>query len=370
MRRGVAVVVALAAVATVGVVEPRIDASVERHGCPRPGHPHCPTTTLAASTTAIESTSTVTVVPTTETSTTVPLSTTSSSTTVAPSSSTTPSSTTSTSPPSPTTTPTSSTSTTTPPVGGFPDASNTGVPAGVMLTAYTGPTSINTPGFVIDSKRVDDCIQISAPGVVIRNSVISCPDTPILIIDDNNTMNKPPMLIEDSEVDCEGTHGSGIAEANFVARRVEIRGCENGLSVNRDVVLEDSWIHDGFNDDGAHMDGVQLAQGHWNGSTYVCCALNVTVRHNAIYAIDPDGDYGSSAFTSNRDPDENILIEGNLLAGGSYTLYCVQFGDTGINYRVLGNRFVPGAFGYAIDCSDEVQSGNVDHATGQPITLD
>lgn len=210
---------------------------------------------------------------------------------------------------------------------------------------------------------------MSAPGVVIRRSLITCPDTTLLILDDNTSFNQAPLLIEDSEFDCQGTHGSGIAEANFTARRVDIHGCENGFSLNQNVVIEDSYIHDLYNDDGAHMDGVQLAQGHWNGSGYVCCALNITVSHNRIEAIDPDGDYGSSAMTSNRAPDVNILIENNLLAYGSYTLYCVQ-GATGVNYRVVDNRFVPGAFGFSTDCSDEVQSGNVNHATGQPIALD
>ena len=57
--------------------------------------------------------------------------------------------------------------------GGFPDASNTGVPAGTTLTAYSGPSTISKPGTVISGKTIG-CVRVSAPGVVIRNSKISC----------------------------------------------------------------------------------------------------------------------------------------------------------------------------------------------------
>ena len=101
---------------------------------------------------------------------------------------------------------------------------------------------------------------------------------------------------------------------------------------------------------------------------------NVTFRHNTIYGIGADGTFGTSAIISNRGGDRDILIQNNLLAGGAVTLYCEQ-GATGINYRVLDNhfsrRFGPkvGYYGVSTECSDEVQSGNVYHETGQPVNL-
>ena len=61
----------------------------------------------------------------------------------------------------------------------------------------------------------------------------------------------------------------------------------------------------------------------------MCCGLNITIRHNTIYAIGPDGSFGTSAIISNRGGDQNILIENNLLAGGAATLYCEQNGLPG-----------------------------------------
>ena len=102
--------------------------------------------------------------------------------------------------------------------------------------------------------------------------------------------------------------------------------------------MEDSYIHDLYNSAEAHTDGIQFAAGH--SSTARSCAgvLNVTIRHNTIYGMGADGSFGTSAIISNSGGDTNVLIENNLLAGGAYTLYCEQRA-TGVNYRVLNNRF-------------------------------
>ena len=54
----------------------------------------------------------------------------------------------------PTATPTSTAPPTNPTTGTFPDASNTGVSAGVTLSSYTGPSTITAAGTVIDEKLV------------------------------------------------------------------------------------------------------------------------------------------------------------------------------------------------------------------------
>ena len=157
----------------------------------------------------------------------------------------------------------------------------------------------------------------------------------------------------------------------MTARRVDISGCENGLSINQNVTLTDSFVHDLYASSTAHSDGIQLSFGHWNGSSYPCCAVNVTIQHNTIYGTD------TSAIISNKlGPDVNILIDSNLLAGGGYTLYCDQNGIKGTNYRVTNNHFSRiffpnvGFFGPSTDCSDETQSGNVIHETGAPLFLE
>src|SRR5262249_12933352 len=96
-----------------------------------------------------------------------------------------PSPTPSTTPPTPSTSPTPSpTPTAACPVAGknvpggadpwggcWPGPGNTGVPAGMVLTPYTGPCIIAVPT-VIDSQLVTCDLSIQSTGVVIRNSEI------------------------------------------------------------------------------------------------------------------------------------------------------------------------------------------------------
>jgi len=183
------------------------------------------------------------------------------------------------------------------------------------------------------------------------------------------------LLLEDSEIDCKNTNGTAIGEANVTARRLNIHGCENGFDINQKVTVEDSYLHDLYNSDEAHMDGIQFAAGHFADGDLVRGAVDVTILHNTIYAVGPDGSFGTSAIISNHGGDTNVLIENNLLAGGAVALYCEQ-DARGVNYRVLDNHFSRkfsakvGYYGSSTDCSDETQSGNVYHETGQPLRLE
>jgi hypothetical protein len=254
---------------------------------------------------------------------------------------------------------------------GFPGALTTGVRAGVALSPYSGSGVVRTAGTVISGKSIG-CIEIAAPGVVIRDSRISCSGSAVYSGDGDYAGSG--LVIEDSEIDCRGGGGTAVGEANYTLRRVNIHGCENGLDVNQNVTIEDSYIHDLYEGGDSHTDGIQLASGHFENGTLVAASRNVTIRHNTIYGVGDNGAFGTSAIISNKGGDRDILIQGNLLAGGAYTLYCEQ-GANGTNYRVLDNhfstRFGPkvGAFGASTDCSDEQQSGNVIHETGQPLTL-
>jgi len=233
---------------------------------------------------------------------------------------------------------------------------------------------------VIDGKTIG-CIEIRAANVVIRNSKVSCGNAYAVYIDDRNT--SASVTIEDSIVDCKATNGTGLGEARFTVRRTEIIGCENGLDMNQSIDVRDSYIHDLYNGGGAHADGAQ-ASGHWDpsSSSYKPGALNITFVHNTIFGASDSGVLGTSAIISNRltngnpnGPDENWLIQGNLMGGGAVALYCEQDGAKGINYRVIDNAFTTrwspkvGAYGVSTDCSDETQSGNYIQETGAPVNL-
>jgi hypothetical protein len=260
--------------------------------------------------------------------------------------------------------------------------------------------TINTNNTIIDSKIIVGRLEIRAQNVQIRNSYLTEEDGIALYCDDGNAgcSDGLPTIIEDSELDCTGNGASGtvgrgtaITEGNFIIRRVDIHGCENGLSLTDKVLIEDSYIHDLYNDltPGpleAHADGIQFSGSHTAtvGSGSVPGAKDITIRHNTILGSGWDNTetlftQGTSAIITNRGPtniDNNILIEKNLMAGGGYTIYCEQDGFTAINERVINNhfstRYAPtvGEASHSVDCSDESNiSGNVIDETDAPISL-
>jgi len=256
------------------------------------------------------------------------------------------------------------TSTPSPGSGGFPDASNTGVPAGTKLSAYSGANTISAANAVIDGKTLSGQITVDAPGVVIRNSKING----TVHVDDDSDNS---LLLENVEIDCGGGN-TGVGEANVTVRRANIHGCENGFDMNQNFDVRDSYIHGLVL--GGHEDGMQFAYGHYENGQIVSASRNLTIMHNTIFGTSDSGGFGTSAIISNKGGDTNVLIQNNLMAGGAYTIYCEQ-GAKGTNYRVLDNHFTTrfkssvGYYGISTDCGDETQSGNVIEETGQPVRL-
>jgi hypothetical protein len=270
----------------------------------------------------------------------------------------------------------------------FPDTSNTGVTdEGALVTVNTDVT-LSTNGQVYEDRLVNGCVTVTASGVTIRNVRINCSGaSSALFYDDSIGWDDTPLLIEDSEIDCEmdpDTHG--FAEGNATFRRVEIRRCVNGMSLNQNLTLEDSMIHRLSNTaPDPHEDGIQMSCGHYTGNpadtaacgganyaNYEDGALNITLRHNTLKGQNDDGSHGTSAVISNGDvtgPDTNVLIEHNYLDGGASILYCPR-PTVGTNWEVNENSFTDNfAFGRTDDCADETQAGNIDFDTGDPITL-
>jgi hypothetical protein len=193
--------------------------------------------------------------------------------------------------------------------GGFPGAGTTGVPAGVTLKPYTGPTRITTPGTVIDGALITQPLVIvaGANNVTIRNSVIRA-SAFFLVLNDEGATN---LKIIDSELDGQGNASgdSAVAGRNYTLTRVNIHGTVDGVKLGDNVTIEDSFIHDlaMFND--SHNDGMQSL-----GSD------NVVIRHNTVIVANG----ATSAIilsTGSASSMRNIVIDSNLLGGGAYTVY-------------------------------------------------
>lgn len=265
----------------------------------------------------------------------------------------------------------------------YPEASCTGVPAGVTLTTVNGDMNITTAGAVIEGKDIRGCVSVNAKNVIIRKSKITCSGTAIHNCTNDNeshpACNGAGLLVEDADISCNSQiGGTGITTRTYTARRVNVHHCDNVVWVEENNLVEDSYIHDPicYNKRlDPHTDGIQIPAG---GS-------NITIRHNTIYGNyemcdeDEDGDleqsFGNSAITTGSGLS-NLLITNNLLAGGGYTLRCAEDGAPSTNYRVIDNHFSTiftpkvGGFGPWNDCQNETQvTGNVYHQTGQTVSF-
>lgn len=265
----------------------------------------------------------------------------------------------------------------------FPDATNTGVPAGTVLTAYTGPFSFTSGTTTIDKKTITTCLDISGGTVNITKSNISvsagCWDGEAVASHGAGIAN-----ITDSTISCGGdppggynnSHGAG--PDNLTMTRVNISGCENGLSIDgQNNLVVDSFIHDLRQctaaecgpGDGSHTDGIQTGSG----------ANHYTIRHNTIFSMKlgattpetRDTYYTTSAIIT--DPaDTNGIVEQNLIAGGAFAVYCPE---TGRPWVIQNNRWstryksTVGFFGPSDACAAVNGGGNVYYETGLPITL-
>ncbi|WP_372595632.1 right-handed parallel beta-helix repeat-containing protein [Actinotalea sp.] len=256
------------------------------------------------------------------------------------------------------------------PAGGFPDATNTGVPAGVALAPYTGPARITTPT-VIDGKDITVPLVIarSAGTVTIRNSRSRCEAYWNILNDEGATL-----VLEDVELDGMGNPANDCAVAGYnkTIRRCNIHGTIDGLKIGSNDIVEDTYIHDLTVTADSHNDGMQSL-----GSD------DVLIRHNTV--IMRDG--ATSAIllsTGSADSMKRIRIEDNLLGGGAFTVYGGYEAGRDVLSRVsdvsiTGNRITTtvfprgGAYGpfTSVDAPAVAMSANVWHDgpnAGQPAS--
>jgi hypothetical protein len=222
--------------------------------------------------------------------------------------------------------------------GCWPGPSNTGVPSGVTLSAYTGPCTITTPNVVIDSKTINCNIEvgIGASGLLIKNSQI------------NGSVEQPgdrgetgysnaSFTIQDSIIDgtVRGTGTAhdgyactncGVGYRNFTLTRVEIMHTNRGAYCEEVCYINDSYIH-GQNlwpNDPGHPHASAVRQEHY-----------ANVQHSSL-ACDYKGpfilDIGCSADLSgyadftyiwHNTLNNNLFIEGN-----NASAFCAYGGGT------------------------------------------
>lgn len=251
--------------------------------------------------------------------------------------------------------PTSKPRTTTPgSTGGY------GVPAGTALRA-SGSLTLSRAGQVVSGLDVTGCITVRANNVTIRNTRVR--GTCEVIVDNRAT----GLVLDHVEIDGRGSPSTlGIGHDSFTARNVYVHGVGDGMRANGNVLVTGSRITDLASGGGSHNDGIQITQGR----SIRIIGNVIENRHAQTSAIMIGADQGSIA---------SVLVQGNTLSGGGYTLYGgaePPAGNTISGIVLSGNRFSrkyfpsSGAYGPLTATNDAriSVSGNVWADTGRPVS--
>ena len=203
--------------------------------------------------------------------------------------------------------------TTAPPTvpSGWPDTGNTGPPASQQpcTTTVNGNFEVPGPNFVMNRWCINNGSILIGTGdtnLRVDNSVIR--SVGFAGAFQSNESNLLGLRVEDTEIDCQfGEGASGIAGGNYTASRLEIRNCENGLSLGSNVTFSHSLIHRPDNTDDSHADGVQ-------GAGFD----NVLFERNVINFPLASGGFQYHSNTGNQ--NSNVVVRYNKILGGAAAL--------------------------------------------------
>jgi hypothetical protein len=272
---------------------------------------------------------------------------------------------------------------------GYPDATNTGVPASVHLRSVPGQVSsgpgwaYNPAGYVevfgnganLSGLYIPYDLDISASDVTISDDSIVTTGTGDFGISLRHTAN---VTVSHTSVHSPDNTGPdrlqyGIKDiyadsSGTVLNADNIWNTSTAIAISEGTV-ENSYIHGFGYNPGDHCDGIASDAGS---------PLGLSIIHNTVLngldqtdAIQLSQDFG---------PQMDATVSRNLLAGGAYTIYAGDSSDPGTatptNIVITGNRFSAiyhpksGTFGpaaYVATGPGDIWSGNIWDATAKPI---
>jgi hypothetical protein len=224
--------------------------------------------------------------------------------------------------------------------GELPGPTNTGVPAGTILTPQNGDLHVTQAGAVVDALDIRGCVYVEAPNVTIRRSKISgCMGVHTTVIRNGNN----PVVVEDVEIDGGASDANvDLAAVGFTqvtCLRCNLHGLSKGANVGGVYDIEYSWIHD------LYMPGAESQSPHGEG-LYCPSTQHGIIRGNNFDSRNLAGTPNNSGAIAiyNDDTQDDLLIDSNLLNADDAAI-CMYVGYTHsatnavTNVRVQHNRF-------------------------------
>jgi hypothetical protein len=218
--------------------------------------------------------------------------------------------------------------------GGWPNASNTGVPPGTDLTTYHGPCEVTKAGTVIDAKTVNCDLVVRAANVMIKRSKIN---GVVLLDSDVPGSDKWSYTLADSEVDAGVQEHPAVSYGNMTVLRSNIHGGATSVQCGEHAIsctIEDSWLHGQqipINADW-HLGGFLSNGGH-----------NIRIRHNRIVCDTPvtpsgEGCTGDLNLFGDFAVITDVIVSDNFLGANTGASYCIYGGDSATKPYPHANR--------------------------------
>jgi hypothetical protein len=268
---------------------------------------------------------------------------------------------------------------------GYPDATNTGVPAGTTLktvpgdvssgpgwsySAATGTTTVTGKGAVLNGLSMTGNLDVKATGVTISNDKVITDGTYGIslrhasgvtisnsdISGQNATSGRVNYAIDDIYGD---STGLVIKNSDISDWRVGFNGDAGQLTGN--------YIHDPGFISGDHTDGIYDPEGTTQLTLSDNTILNSLGQTCAIIVQ-----------TATGVPVSNLTVTGNFLGGGGYAIYAGGAQNDSTNMKFSNNRFSQqyfaksGQFGpvaqYQAAGSGNTWTGNIWDTTGATVS--
>ncbi len=215
--------------------------------------------------------------------------------------------------------------------GCWPGPSNTGVPAGITLTNYTGSCTITAAGTVIDSKLINNCdrldIGASATNVLIKNSRINT----VVYNDDVGSFNGS-VTLQDSEVDAGSVTYGAVTFKNITVIRSDIRGGQHNVLCASNCKIYDSYLHDPYVQGATHNNGF-ISNG---GNDYLI--EHSTVSCNVPTNNTGGGCSGDVSWFGDFGPISYATLNRSLLTANTGLAYCLYAGHDTKPYGSQANH--------------------------------
>jgi hypothetical protein len=214
---------------------------------------------------------------------------------------------------------------------GYPDGTNSGVPAGTALTS-SGSMTVTTPGAVINGRDIAGAVYVAANNVTIRNSRITASGgsgTFAVSVKDG----VGGLTIEDTEIRGAGTSAGQEVEsairllggAGVTVRRSHLYNCGHCIISYSPVSITDSFIK------------VTATGGSYHYEDIYICGTSVNANHNTLYNPQPQT---ATVFGDTICGSNSFTVTNNLLAGGGFMMYPQANSSSQMgSMSVTGNRF-------------------------------